>query len=185
MFGQNFRRQKPGKRIAARTINEPTKQVERFARLRVGLNLAQVEVNSTPLIRDISSAPVRKLARIIARGSGAVYSWNEVVPGGAVGSFVDGTDSGTTSASPAVEQNGNTNVVAGTRVLLALLNGTWVFQLGPCVPSTKSAGIPPLALLDAGILPIIPPATLVQLGVTSSQINVTSHGVTPGGASPP
>jgi hypothetical protein len=174
MFGLHFDRQRAGRPIAARTLNRPIAEVERQSRLRVGSGLAQTLLGGIPLLRAAVGDTL--LARITGQAAGsAVYAWQEVTLD-ATGAFVDGLRNGSTTTDPALEQNGNTQVPNGARVVLVRVNGQLVFQLGPCSPLGKAPTVPPLPLLDQGILGIKPPDVLAA---AVNQINTIGAHVQP------
>lgn len=133
-------RQKRGKAIKAELLNSLAEATERNAALGVAAPASMTTVAGVPRIQPPDSG--RITVRIVARGSGAFYSWQEIYPTSG-GNYADGLRSGTTTQDNALELNGNTAVDAGTRTEIWLVNGQWVFQVGACNPTAKAQPIPP------------------------------------------
>jgi hypothetical protein len=130
--GQSFDRQKPGRPIAARTLNRPIAAVEAITRKNLGAGIAGQVVAGVPCERAIVQAEVR--ARITGGGPSGIYSWQGVW--GYSGHYTDlpGRIAGTTTVNEAHELNANTAVAVGTYVTLTREPTTerWVFQYDKC-----------------------------------------------------
>lgn len=153
----------PGEPLPAWWLNQLASAVNRLLRLRVSGPLRLIWSAGVPTISVGSSSTTSDeiSARIVARGSGAFYSWHEVYPTSG-GNWSDGPQSGTTTDNSTLEQNNNTAVGAGIRVRMFRVNGQWTFQLGPCNPVAKTPIIPPEPQQSQATLP--PPESAAVIG---------------------
>jgi hypothetical protein len=133
--------------LYAEWLRDLKKMVDAFRRMEVVPPLKIRWTGDRPVIAvDDTEATCDDIitARIIAKGAGAFYSWQQVEPD-ELGNWLDIGLSGDISGdTAALEQNGNTAVQAGVRVDMIKVNKRWVFQLGPCNPTGKSPEIPPI-----------------------------------------
>jgi hypothetical protein len=130
---QTFARQRPGAAIEARTINRPIGALEQFSGLRVAAPLSLQWVNGSPHIALAQGAVL--WARIVTVGAAGKYAWQGIASA-AAGTWADlpSNVSGTLTADPCYEANGNATLAVGARVQIArdAATGEWRFQSGSC-----------------------------------------------------
>jgi hypothetical protein len=126
MFGKSFHRQRSGRRIEPRTLNEPIAAIERFSRLRVAAPLSMQD-SAGPVLRIEQTLPI--WAKVTS-GTGP-YAWTEQIPR-AAGTWSDGFMSGTTSADPAYNSLTATLTLPLIVEMKRAADGAWRFTAGSC-----------------------------------------------------
>lgn len=135
MFGFNPKMQRGKSPIAARTINVPSRQAQKSARLTVGPGLGMTHIDGIPVIRKDRES--HYIVRITSVGTGGVYGWQAIEPDPATpGGWIDRDSriSGTDTDDPLREFNGNDALTVGTRVeaFRASRTGELRFQYDKC-----------------------------------------------------
>jgi hypothetical protein len=133
MFGKTFSRQPARQPIKADTLNQPIAQVEVLGNISFN---APIDATRSASGVNVRLALAGELdARITGGGTGGKYAWRGVAadadnPGTWID--LDADTSGTTSADPLFERNGNTTLPVGTRVLMTRRQGIWVTSYDKC-----------------------------------------------------
>jgi hypothetical protein len=133
MPAQRLHRFRAGDALSARALNLMLAEVERLGRITAvpPVAILQDDVSGIAVGPDFADSQI--FVKLTGSAGGA-YAWTQESRGG--GAWGDTTRTGTTSADPAIEANGNGAVPIGTVVPAwrDTLSGELIFQLAACAP---------------------------------------------------
>lgn len=129
MFIDDFR---PGQALTAKDLNAIKLELIRLGKVIAAPPL-HVSDDANGFRFDLDGG-IGFPIKLTSGGTGGKYAWTEQVPA-ASGTWTAGPRSGTTSADPAYETNGNTTIAANTIILRAYRareTGELRFERGTC-----------------------------------------------------
>lgn len=143
-------KQKAGQPIQARTLNLPSKEIERQGNVR---GTTGIVVTDTPGGVTYRATSQNRIYAKLTSGDGqGNYTWTEQIRSGP--SWADGSFSGTFAQYPARELNNNPDVETPYYVWLIQSQETeeWFFQVDSCRPQPPEAS-PAVAVAQSSALP--------------------------------